>query len=152
MGIKDLFASGAKATIASITDGAANIISKFKADPTKVLEYEKDLETLRVNAEVKIEEIAVQMEAEYTKQQDIVNQTMREEAKSEHFLQWSWRPMIGYLFIIMCFNNYVVLPYLHKYGMLPIELPGEMITAIMIILGVASAGRSAKQANVFKKR
>lgn len=56
--LKDIFIGGTEGLIKGVTNGAANIISKFKADPTKIAEYEKDLETLRINTSVKAEELA----------------------------------------------------------------------------------------------
>jgi len=67
MGVKDLFKSSAEGIIGGLTNGAANIISKIKADPTKVLEYEKELEELKVNSSLKAEEMANSLEEAYLK-------------------------------------------------------------------------------------
>lgn len=151
MGIKDLFQNGFKGTVSGVLDGASNIISKLKADPTKVIEVERDLETLRVNTEVKMKELDVRIEEIDAKRQEVVNQTMQVEAKSEHFLVWSWRPLIGYMFILVGLNNFVVMPYLRKYGLQPIELPADFTMAILAILGIASYGRSQVKVNKSKR-
>lgn len=65
MGIKDIFSGGVKSAVSGVLDGASGIISKLKADPTKVVEVERDLETLRVNAELKITELANDLEKAY---------------------------------------------------------------------------------------
>jgi len=65
MGVKDLFKGSAEGIIGGLTNGAANIISKIKADPTKVLEYEKELKELETNAMLKIAETANQLEIAY---------------------------------------------------------------------------------------
>ena len=133
LNLKSLFSVGASQLVDSVGKAVDGLITS-----------KEEAQTLKIELQKVINDHEVAMEVEYTKQQDIVNQTMREEAKSEKFLQWSWRPLIGYLFIAMCFNNYIILPYLGSQGLKPIELPGEMITTIMVILGVASAGRSFK--------
>lgn len=76
---------------------------------------------------------------------ETVNATMREEAKSEHFLQWSWRPMVGYTFIGTVVNNYVFLPYFAKFGLLPVDIPGEIWSAMLVVLGVAAGTRGLVQ-------
>lgn len=52
-----------------IGNAAANIISKFKADPTKALEFEKEIEELRLNAGNEAARIAI--EAEKVKQDEL---------------------------------------------------------------------------------
>lgn len=66
-GLKDFFKSGAEGLVKGVTDGAANIISKLKADPTKVMEAEKELEKLRLDAAQKSEELAVKADEMYLK-------------------------------------------------------------------------------------
>lgn len=70
-----------------------------------------------------------------------VNATMREEAKSEHWMQWSWRPMVGFTFSGVILNNYVLLPYLSPYGLQTIAIPGEIWSAMLVVLGVAAGTR-----------
>lgn len=70
-----------------------------------------------------------------------VNATMREEAKSEHWMQWSWRPTVGFTFSGVILNNYVLLPYLSPYGLQPLTIPGEVWSTMLIVLGVAAGTR-----------
>jgi len=70
-----------------------------------------------------------------------VNDTMQTEAKSEHWLQWSWRPLVGITFSAVIINNYVLLPYFTKAGLQSINIPPEMWNAMLIILGVAAGTR-----------
>lgn len=138
--IKDLISSG----LSGIGEAAEKIIARFKADPTKVIEAEADIQKLKIQAAQKAEELSVQIEEIRAKELESVNQTMREEAKSEHWLQWSWRPIIGLVFCAMLVNNYILLPYFKSRGMEVIEIPDNVWNAILVILGVASAGRSVR--------
>lgn len=70
-----------------------------------------------------------------------VNDTMQTEAKSEHWLQWSWRPLVGITFSAVIINNYILLPYFAKAGLQAIQIPSEMWNAMLIILGVAAGTR-----------
>lgn len=68
-----------------------------------------------------------------------VNDTMQDESKSEHWLQWSWRPLVGLCFVAVIANNYIVLPYfpsLHT-----IAIPSEVWSAMLVILGVSAGTR-----------
>lgn len=141
-GLGELLKNGVTGAIEGLGNTASNIIAKFKADPTKALEYEKELEEAKLNATIKAQELSNQIEETYAKELESVNVTMREEAKSEHWMQWSWRPTIGFVFGLILINNYILLPYLHKYGMEVIVVPGDVWSAILVILGVASAGRA----------
>ena len=136
--IKSLISGG----ISGIGDTFAKIVEKFKADPTKVAELDSELAQAKINAELKAQELINSLEEIYAKELETVNQTMREEAKSEHWMVWSWRPLIGYTFCAILINNYILVPYLKKYGAEYIEIPSEVWMAILAILGVASAGRS----------
>ena len=136
--IKDLIKGG----IGGIADGIGSLISKFKADPTKVAENLAELEKLKITSELEADRIANQAEEIYAKELETVNQTMREEGKSEHWAVWLWRPMIGFTFCAVLVNNYILLPYFKNKGMEVITIPGDVWSAILVILGVASAGRS----------
>lgn len=131
-----------KGSLEGIADGASKIISMFKADPTKVVEAEAEIEKLKIQAATESEKISAQLEETYAKELETVNQTMRTEAQSEHWMVWAWRPSIGFTFCAILVNNYILLPYFKRRGMEVIEIPAEVWNAILIILGVASAGRS----------
>ena len=137
--MKKIFSDAAKATLGTLFSGASQLISNFKADPTKVVELATGLEELKVNAELKMQELDNALEETYAKEMESVNATMREEAKSEHWAQWLWRPMIGFVFSALLVNNYILMPYFKE--LKQIEIPDTVFTAILVILGAASAGR-----------
>ena len=70
-----------------------------------------------------------------------VNETMETEAKSEHWLQWSWRPLVGITFSAVIINNYILIPYFAKAGLQAISIPSEMWNAMLVVLGVAAGTR-----------
>lgn len=70
-----------------------------------------------------------------------VNDTMQSEAKSEHWPQWSWRPIVGLTFSVVILNNYVLLPYFAKFGLQPIQMPPELWNAMLVVLGIAAGTR-----------
>ncbi|MGH9398711.1 MAG: 3TM-type holin [Terriglobia bacterium] len=70
-----------------------------------------------------------------------VNTTMQAEAKSEHWLQWAWRPLVGLTFSLTIISNYVLLPYFAKVGLQPIVIPGDVWNTMLIVLGVAAGTR-----------
>ena len=86
-----------------------------------------------------------QIRAADAKQIESVNATMREEAKSEHWAQWLWRPVVGFTFSGILINNYILLPYFAKYGFLSLPIPGEVWSAMLVILGVAAGTRGLEK-------
>ena len=144
--ISDLIGGG----LQGIASGAADIIKTFKADPNKLVEAEQKIKELENKAREISNQLVIAIEQEHSKQLETVNATMREESKSEHWLQWSWRPAVGFLFITMCLNNYVILPYLKSKGLQAVEIPSEVFMAILAILGVASWHRGVKKVEEVK--
>lgn len=74
-----------------------------------------------------------------------VNATMREEAKSEHWAQWLWRPVVGFTFSAMIINNFILLPYFLSYGLKPIDIPDGVWSAMLVTLGVAAGTRGLEK-------
>lgn len=139
--VKGLIKDGVADAINDVANGASKIIEDFKADPNKVLDTNVELEKLKNEALAKADDYAVQMETQYTEQQKSVNETMQAESKSEHFMQWAWRPTVGFTFCAILINNYILLPYFPKLH--TIIIPTEIWMTIGAVLGVASLGRSA---------
>lgn len=86
------------------------------------------------------------------KELETINQTMREEAKSEHWMVWSWRPLIGFTFSAVIINNFIFIPYLLKYGLQTIIIPSELWNVMLIVLGVSSATRGLEKWEKVKKQ
>ena len=85
---------------------------------------------------------------ELTTNKDIINainQTMRAEAKSEHWAQWLWRPVVGFTFSATIINNYILLAYFSVWGLKPIDIPSGIWQAMLIVLGVAAGTRGLEK-------
>ena len=81
---------------------------------------------------------------------DIVNS----EAKSQHWVTATWRPMLMYCLIIIVFNNYILMPYIkYFFGVeITLDIPHDLWTLLQIGLGGYVVGRSGETiAKNFKK-
>ncbi len=76
---------------------------------------------------------------------EAVNRTMQAEARSEHWLQWCWRPIVGLTFSLVIINNYVLMPYLQPWGLQPIDIPAHLWNAMLMILGIAAGTRGLEK-------
>src|SRR3972149_3602937 len=118
-----------------IIDGAlkliGSVVDKAVPDADKRIERKASLAEQLAKGEFDIELASIQS----------VNATMQAEAKSEHWMQWSWRPTVGFPFSGVIINNYILVPYLAKFGVLPLTIPGELWTAMLVVLGVAAGTR-----------
>jgi len=77
-----------------------------------------------------------------------VNKTMQEESKSEHWMQWAWRPFIGFIFGITFIGVYFALPLLKLASP---AIPSEAWMMIGAVLGVASWHRGIEKIEQAKK-
>jgi len=118
--------------IEAATNFGNAIVSRIWPDKTKVAEMQTQLAELIKTGEFNVQLAEIQS----------VNATMQAEAKSEKWPQYSWRPAIGFTFAAILVNNYVLLAYLRHFGVVPLDIPSEVWTAFLVILGAASAGRS----------
>lgn len=123
----------------SLLGGIKGIIGEFKLSPDKKAELQAAVDA---NAE-----LLAQKQLEYdARMVEAVNATMQAEAKSEHWAQWLWRPVVGFTFAAVILNNYALLPYFARVGLQPIAIPSDVWQAIMVVLGAAAAGRSVEKA------
>lgn len=106
------------------------------------------LRQIEADQAVQLRNLAVTAEqnrlAADTAQIQSVNTTMQSEASSDHWPTYSWRPFIGFVFGIMAFGCYFVLPLLH---ITPPTVPEYVWVAFGAILGVASWYRGKMQAD-----
>lgn len=76
-----------------------------------------------------------------------VNETMRSESKSEHWIQFGWRPFIGFSFGLYL-NSLWLLPLADK---TPTTMSVDMILTVGAILGVASWHRGMEKIQKVKR-
>mgnify|MGYP001617363518 FL=1 len=139
MGIlSDIFKGGTE----GIFSGISGIIKNFKADPLELAKLEVAVTEAKANLEARI------VEAE-SRAQEAVNATMRAEAASEHFLQYSWRPLVGYSFVATVANNFILMPYFQKW-LTPLSIPAEVWYAWLAILGVTAGFRGLEKWQISK--
>jgi len=77
------------------------------------------------------------------------------EAKSQHWITATWRPMLMYCLIIIVFNNYILMPYVkYFFGVeITLDIPQDLWTLLQIGLGGYVLGRSGESiAKNFKKK
>jgi len=121
------FSDATKGAVEGLGSAVATAVGAFKADPTKLIEFQSAIEQAAMKAA--------------SEALTAVNATMQAEAKSEHWMQWSWRPFFGFTGAAILINNYILLPYLVNFGVVPIVVPSEVWLMIMAVLGVAAYTR-----------
>jgi hypothetical protein len=142
-----IFGSG----IGGFGDAFSKIMGTFKLSPEAKAELEKALAENNFKfAELDSKLELAKLESERASLETI-NATMREEAKSEHWAQWAWRPVIGFTFSAVIINNYILLPYFRAKGLQPIDIPGGVWDSMLVILGATAALRGWKQVQEAKK-
>ena len=131
--ISDLFAGG----ISGVLDSFSKTAQVFHADSTKQAEYDAAFEKLRAD----LLTLGMQVEARTI---ESVNATMQAEGKSEHWMQWSWRPMNGFVlafgsFAAVLFTLYAA--YMTITGAHPEALSAipAIVNAIAMVLAIPGA-------------
>lgn len=138
--VSDLIAGGVQGIIDSITKAIATV----RGDHTQLPVLEQEVE------KAKIALLQLSVQADQAAMQ-AVNAAMANESKSEHFLQYSWRPLAAYVIYATVINNYILLPYFHSFGMKPIDLPDTMYLMFGAILGVTAWHRGMVQVEQVKQ-
>ena len=136
----------------SVIDGIGNLIGRFKLSPEKEAEFKQILVQNAQEIEKWQHEIEVKAMDNEIRALETVNQTIREEAKSEHWMQWSWRPMIGFTLSGVLINNYILMPYFRSRGLMPIEIPSEVWNVMLVVLGIAAGTRGFQKIQEAKNK
>jgi hypothetical protein len=135
-----------KVTSTSSGDAA---LAAIQANPTLALQLQQEIdanaqELAKISQAIQLAEINAEVA-----EQAQVNNTMQVEAKADHWPTYTWRPFIGFIFGIMLFGDYFVIPLLRGWwpAIVTPTIPSEAWVAIGGILGVASYFRGSMQAN-----
>ena len=72
---------------------------------------------------------------------------IKEEAKSEHFLTATWRPITALVFVAIIANNYIIAPYMGAmFGTkIMLEIPPQMWDLLQLMIGGYVASRGAEK-------
>jgi hypothetical protein len=136
--------------LSSGIEGAAKGIGSLAKDLRSAITGE---EVIPAGTKIALEEIAARLEEGSNRVEiaalQAVNQTMQAESKSEHWMQWAWRPFVGFIFGITFVGVYFVLP-LAK--IVPPEIPANAWLMIGAVLGVASWHRGAQKREQAKNK
>lgn len=142
--IKKVLTSGAEKLVTATGDTLDKVFTNKEEVAQAKIELEKVISAHAEEMGRQAVDLEKTLEQESTKQIESVNATMREEAKSDHWIQWIWRPFIGLVFGLALFNNWVLVPYFKQYGVETVIFDPQTMMVVGAILGVASLGRSAK--------
>lgn len=113
-GLKDIIKNAFSGATGGFFTGAADVISKFVADPTKKAEALKELELKRMEHDEKIANIALEVEkaaSEERKNEDIqVSDRWRSDMESDSKLSKNTRPLVmlsllGFLFLMIVLDS-----------------------------------------------
>jgi len=120
-----------------ISNTLGKVVSKLadKYLPPSLSDKEKE------EFKLKATELLIQEQKILQEEMETVNSTMREEAKSEHWIVFSWRPLVGFCFVALIANNFIFMPYLASYGLQPIIIPDGIWSAMLVVLGVSAGTR-----------
>ena len=136
------------ASALGVEDKPDAVAEALKADPQALAKVRE----LELQQAVDLRKLAIQAEqnqlAADTQRILAINATMQAEAKSEHWLQWAWRPINGILFGVTLTLNYVapaiinalVLPWLDA-SVKPVvagTIPDMVFISWGAVLGVAA--------------
>lgn len=124
-------------------DDPAQAVDAIQRNPELAFKFQevlanKEVELARIDADVSKAYFAAETEIAKS-----VNETMREEAKSEHWAQWLWRPSVGFSFaagltasFLVVLMAYVAVIFFGKDVQLLTHIP-SFLTAMAALLGIA---------------
>ncbi len=118
------------------------IDAAISADPQALVK----LKEIQLEHKVELERIALEhtrIESEERRANLAqVNETMRAESKSEHWMQFSWRPFNGFCFPVATIAIYFILPL----AKVPVpDVPPNVWLGWLTILGVATWDRGKQK-------
>lgn len=121
----------------------------------KEVEAEQIVKNPELYLKFKTEMANLEIEAmkENTKRLDIVNTTMRAEAKSDSIWQQSWRPFNGYMFGITLFCDYFVSQVfvnVMNSNITWVHIPASVYMLWTTVLGVAATSRGFEKVSKTK--
>lgn len=116
-----------------IANGIDKVVENFTGDEAEREKLRSELKQLVVKNKHETEQAAAKV--------------VQAEAKSDHWLTASWRPITMLTFVVIIANNYIVAPYMDAmFGMgIRLDIPPDMWELLKIGLGGYVLGRSAEK-------
>lgn len=130
--LKGLFGT----SVSTVGDTIQKVAAIWKVPPEVMLQNQTETLKITTDAANKVLDAA-------TAQIQAVNETMRVEANSPHWLQWAWRPLFGLTGALVIFANYVVRPFIA--GLPPMEIPPNVWQVILAVVGVSALSRGGEK-------
>lgn len=151
--IGKLMGKKAEEVASKVIDTAKELTGMEHSDSAMKM-IEKD-PVLAVKFKEALMDYSLQLEQEETKRLESVNATMRAEASSEHWIQYSWRPFNGFMFGITIFMNYAFPSIVNMFRdstnfLIPGTIPEFVFMAWAAVLGVAAWHRGVAKINKIK--
>ena len=99
----------------------------------------------KAEMELEMHKLILEEEKNLQAQMETVNATMRTEAQSDKFIVYAWRPLVGFCFVALICNNFILMPYFASYGLQPIIIPDGIWSAMLVVLGVSAGTRGIEK-------
>jgi len=128
----------------SFVKDVGDTVKQFVTTEADRLMLGNKLTEIEAKFQTDMEALAIEADKQRVQNASDINSTMRAESASEHWPSYSWRPFIGFIFGIMAFSCYFVLPLMH---ITPPAVPESVWLSFGAILGVASWHRGKMQAD-----
>ena len=119
--------------LSSLIAPVTGLISEFIPDGDKKLELETKIKLLMLENEQQVKNDAASI--------------VLAEAKSEHFLTSTWRPILALVITFIVAMHYAFFPILNQFldMQLVLDLPEELWTLLQIMVGGYVIGRSGEK-------
>ena len=117
--------------VGKLSDLAKDVIDRVIPDKDAAAKAKAEIDKLNLDATLQVT----------MKGGDIV----MAEARGESWLQRNWRPLTMLTFTFMVFNNYVLYPYLHTYGVVSLQFPTDFWDLLKYGIGGYIGLRSAEK-------
>lgn len=140
--------------------GLGGIIAKVKADPTKVVELEADLEKLKINLEIEEKKLDVAFEEEITKRMESENKAITDrwaaDMNSDSWLSKNARPvtmlsLLIFLYIIIIFDSIGTIKFEVKESYIDL-MQGLLMTSITAYFGIRGVEKIQKIISLRKNK
>lgn len=136
--LSSLFKDGITAAVASITDGASNIIKDFKADPNKVLEIDLEMKKLTEQAFEKANDFQVQI-AQIETDREKAELADSDSARKMQIAALAQNDQFAKRYIYYLATIVIAFVFIYDICMFFVKYPSENRDIINMVAGVLNA-------------